>query len=277
MDFYRNYHLWHILRDDTYYVIKNGSQVMSMGKFGPIHSTQFWLGYLSVSFFFSDTLYSHSHYRCHHHYQVCRTVELEHHKGPCRCSCHLSHGDCSPAQVLTDCHCDYRHYCNGLLAIFFCTESGGRTWNIILTLHISQVFSASQCRCTCPHTANAAKFSCTLDRFLHLLIIIVIALIIIIITLIIMANSSIDSVNCQREDLGRSPLLLRLPTPLPPWSPAGVQVICFSYVFVQFFVVYFLILPTPVPPWSPAGVVVILSFTSFFCKMQFFLWSKSIF
>ena len=27
-------------------------QVISMGKFGPIHSTQFWLGYLSVSFYF---------------------------------------------------------------------------------------------------------------------------------------------------------------------------------------------------------------------------------
>ena len=34
--------------------------------------------------------------------------------------------------------------------------------NIII---INQVFSASQCRCSCPHTANAAKFSCTLDRY----------------------------------------------------------------------------------------------------------------
>lgn len=55
--------------------------------------------------------------------QVCRTVSLEHHKGPCRCSCHLSSADCSS----------------------------------------SQVFSPSQCRCSCPHSANTAKFSCTLD------------------------------------------------------------------------------------------------------------------
>ena len=33
------------------------------------------------------------------HHQICRSVEMEHHKGPCRCSCHLSYGDCAPAQV----------------------------------------------------------------------------------------------------------------------------------------------------------------------------------
>ena len=35
----------------------------------------------------------------------------------------------------------------------------------LFVMIIDQVFSASQCRCSCPHTANAAKFSCTLDRY----------------------------------------------------------------------------------------------------------------
>ena len=35
----------------------------------------------------------------------------------------------------------------------------------LFVMIMDQVFSASQCRCSCPHTANAAKFSCTLDRY----------------------------------------------------------------------------------------------------------------
>jgi len=55
--------------------------------------------------------------------QVCRHVELEHHKGPCKCSCQLSNADCSPRQV----------------------------------------FSESQCSCHCDKASNADKYSCALD------------------------------------------------------------------------------------------------------------------
>jgi len=55
--------------------------------------------------------------------QVCRHVQLEHHKGPCKCSCQLSSSDCSP----------------------------------------SQVFSESGCSCHCHKSSNSAKYDCALD------------------------------------------------------------------------------------------------------------------
>jgi len=55
--------------------------------------------------------------------QVCRHIELEHHRSPCRCSCLLSPGDCGQ----------------------------------------NQVFSTSSCSCSCDKSANAAKYSCALD------------------------------------------------------------------------------------------------------------------
>ena len=45
--------------------------------------------------------------------QVCRQVELEHHRSPCRCACLLSAADCGPGQVFDPikcrCHCDPSH------------------------------------------------------------------------------------------------------------------------------------------------------------------------
>jgi len=55
--------------------------------------------------------------------QVCRQVELEHHRSPCRCACLLSAADCGPGQV----------------------------------------FDPIKCRCHCDPSHNAAKYSCSLD------------------------------------------------------------------------------------------------------------------
>jgi len=55
--------------------------------------------------------------------QVCRHIELEHHRSPCRCNCLLAPGDCGQ----------------------------------------NQVFSTSSCSCSCDRSANAAKYSCALD------------------------------------------------------------------------------------------------------------------
>ena len=45
--------------------------------------------------------------------QSCRTIELEHHRSPCRCACLRSAADCAPRQRFDPgkcaCHCDQAH------------------------------------------------------------------------------------------------------------------------------------------------------------------------
>ena len=45
--------------------------------------------------------------------QSCRTIELEHHRSPCRCACLRSAADCAPRQRFDPskcaCHCDQSH------------------------------------------------------------------------------------------------------------------------------------------------------------------------
>ena len=45
--------------------------------------------------------------------QSCRTIDLEHHRSPCRCACLRSAADCAPRQRFDPskcaCHCDQAH------------------------------------------------------------------------------------------------------------------------------------------------------------------------
>ena len=54
---------------------------------------------------------------------MCRQIELEQHKGPCRCSCQQSAGDCLTGQV----------------------------------------WSEANCQCQCPPSDGTAKYQCALD------------------------------------------------------------------------------------------------------------------
>ena len=59
--------------------------------------------------------------------KVCRKIELEHHKGPCRCSCQESQTDCT-----TD-----------------------------------QIWSNTNCQCQCPPSQGPAKYQCARDPLRH--------------------------------------------------------------------------------------------------------------
>jgi len=56
--------------------------------------------------------------------QICKKIDLEHQRGPCRCSCDVTAKSCSPAQV----------------------------------------YDSDQCRCTCGASHNHAKYTCSLDK-----------------------------------------------------------------------------------------------------------------
>ncbi|XP_023334974.1 vascular endothelial growth factor C [Eurytemora carolleeae] len=61
--------------------------------------------------------------------QVCRNIELEHHKGPCRCSCQLIAAECGPAQTFdsNECRCTCSRDMNP--AKYQCAQSIGRIWD----------------------------------------------------------------------------------------------------------------------------------------------------
>jgi len=61
--------------------------------------------------------------------QVCRTIELEHHKGPCRCSCQLTVGDCGPAQLFDPDECRCTCNKNKNPDKYQCAQRPGRVWD----------------------------------------------------------------------------------------------------------------------------------------------------
>jgi len=71
--------------------------------------------------------------------QVCRTIELEHHKGPCRCSCQLTPASCGPAQLFNedDCRCSCAKEKNP--EKYKCAQRPGRFWD------------DRHCSCVCTH------------------------------------------------------------------------------------------------------------------------------
>jgi hypothetical protein len=67
-------------------------------------------------------------------------VELEHHKGPCRCSC-----------LLTPAGSNWRRYLKSSFPdlLFSCIDCGP-----------AQTFDSEECRCSCDRARNPAKYSC---------------------------------------------------------------------------------------------------------------------
>ena len=88
----------------------------------------------------------------------CTSIELEHHRGPCRCECSLTPASCSPRQhFLSDsCSCQcLPHLARDKLD---CLNSTSHTWD------------SESCQCTCRHLSvcspgmvfNPATCSCQL-------------------------------------------------------------------------------------------------------------------
>jgi len=77
--------------------------------------------------------------------QTCRTIELEHHRSPCRCSCLMSSTDCSPRQMFDPSKCQC-----------YCDKSNNAV-KYNCALDPRRVWDESQCACTCRNTCVSGQ------------------------------------------------------------------------------------------------------------------------
>ena len=86
-------------------------------------------------------------------YQTCRSIELEHHRSPCRCSCLLKAEDCSVEQRFDPgqcgCSCEQKHN----LAKYRCALDPARQWD--------ETRCGCVCRRVCPPGQELKSSSCS--------------------------------------------------------------------------------------------------------------------
>lgn len=85
--------------------------------------------------------------------QVCRQIQLEHHKGPCKCSCQQSEADCLPHQVWYEDTCQCGCARTDSAAKHYCALDANRQW--------SDESCSCVCKMTCPHATELDPDTCT--------------------------------------------------------------------------------------------------------------------